>query len=404
MTKKKSGTKANPLRFDVEVIRAAAGDKAFGRGQAYFAGGQVEVLGIERAEVHARVAGMQIYRTKLRHAGRRVSGECSCPAFSDRGDFCKHLVATALAVNEMEPDKPIPNYFGQIRDHLRAQSLDTLVEKIMTLAERDLALFRDLELAAATDGKDDDALFSSFAHAIAEVTRTPGFIEYDEMRAWASNVEAVLARIDDLIDRDRAGLVLRLLDHFFACMGQALQSVDDSNGHGGRLLARGAELHLKACRAVRPEPLALARDLFRRETEGEWDTFRGASEPYRDLLGTAGLAEYRRLAEAAWADIKPLRGGARRVRDDRSPLYHPLQSILESFAVREGDIDAMIAIRAKDLSSAYAYLQIAKLCADHARMADALKWAEEGVWQFEDDPDKRLVAFAAGLRHRLRSP
>jgi hypothetical protein len=403
MTKKKSGTKADPLRFDVETLRAAAGDKVFARGQAYFAGGQVEILGIERKQAHARVAGTQIYRTKLGVVGRRISGECSCPAFSDRGDFCKHLVAVALAVNEMEPGKSLPNRFAQIRDHLRVQGVDALVETIMTLAERDLALLRDLELAAATDGKDDDALFSSFARAIAEATRTPGFIEYDEMRAWASHVEPVLARIDGLIGRDRAGLALRLLDQFFACMGPALQSVDDSNGHGGRLLSRGAGLHLKACRAVRPEPVAFARDLFLRETEEEWGTFHGASETYRDLLGAAGLAEYRRLAEAAWADIKPLRGGARRVQDDRPALYYPLLSILESFAARDGDVDAMITIRAKDLSSAYAYLQIAKLCADHDRMADALKWAEDGLWQFEDDPDKRLVKFAADLRHRLRS-
>ena len=350
------------------------------------------------------MVGTQIYRTELRTAGRRILGECSCPAFCDRGDFCKHLVATALAVNEM-PGKSgiVSNRFVQIRDHLRAQGVDALVETIMTLAERDLALFRDLELAAAMDGKDDDTLFSSFARAIADATRTPGFIEYDQMRTWSADVNAVLARIDDLIGRDRAGLALRLLDNFFACMGQALQSVDDSNGHGGRLLTRGAELHLKACRAACPEPIALARDLFRRETEGEWGTFHGASRTYRDLLGTAGLAEYRRLAEVAWADIKPLRGGARRVREDRSAMHYPLQSILESFAARDGDIDAMIAIRAKDLSSAYAYLHIAKLCADQARVADALKWAEEGLWQFEDDPDERLVAFASDLRHRLRN-
>jgi hypothetical protein len=34
-------------------------------------------------------------------------------------------------------------------------------------------------------------------------------------------------------------------------------------------------------------------------------------------------------------------------------------------------------------------------------MADALKWAEEGLWQFEDDPDRRLIAFASDLRRRL---
>ncbi|MEI9887769.1 MAG: DUF6880 family protein [Rhizomicrobium sp.] len=167
------------------------------------------------------------------------------------------------------------------------------------------------------------------------------------------------------------------------------------------LLARASELHFKACRAGKPESLALARDLFRRETEWDSDHFCRASEKYRTLLGKAGLAEYRRLAQEAWAEFKPLRGGARRVRDDVPEKRYRLQSILESFAARDGDIDARIAIRAADLSSAYAYLQVAKLCADHGRSAEALKWAEEGLWQFEDEPDRRLTVFAATLRRRV---
>jgi len=271
----------------------------------------------------------------------------------------------------------------------------------MGIAERDSDLRRHLELAVAVGGKDDETLFARFTAAITEATRTSDYIEYRQMRAWAANVEVVLTRLDGLIDKARAPVVLRLLDHFFARMEQALRSVDDSEGHGGGLLALASGLHLKTCRAAKPEPLALARDLFRRETEWDGDYFFRASETYRTLLGKAGLAEYRRLAQEAWAQFKPLRGGARRVRDDEPAMRYRLRTILESFAARDGDIDAWIAIRATDLSSAYAYLQVAKLCADHGRKAEALKWAEEGLWQFEDEPDRRLVAFAAVLRQRL---
>jgi hypothetical protein len=126
-----------------------------------------------------------------------------------------------------------------------------------------------------------------------------------------------------------------------------------------------------------------------------------ASETYRALLGKAGLAEYHRLAREAWAEVKPLHGGTRRVRDDEPEKRYRLKSILKSFAERDGDIDAWIAICAADLSSAYAYLQVAKLCAEHGRLTEALKWADEGLWQFEDEPDKRLVTFTAGLRRRM---
>jgi hypothetical protein len=400
MTKTKN--KTTLPRFDLGALRETVGDKVLARGQAYHSDGRVEILRVENNRVRARVAGTEIYQTELTGSGRRFTGACTCPAF-EREDFCKHLVATALAVNAMDARTvdAVRDRFTQIREHLRAKDTEALVDMVMGIAERDPDLRRHLELAVAVGGKDHETLFARFKAAITEVTRTSDYIEYRQMRAWAANVEAVLTRIDGLVDKARAPVVLRLLDHFFARMGKALQSVDDSDGQGGGLLARASELHLKACRAGKPEPLALARDLFRRETEWDSDYFRRASESYRTLLGKAGLAEYRRLAQDAWAEFKPLRGGARRVRDDVPEMRYRLQSILESFAARDGDIDAWIAIRATDLSSAYAYLQVAELCADHGRTAEALKWAEEGLWQLEDEPDRRLVAFAAALRRRL---
>lgn len=388
--------------YDLNALRETVGDKVLARGQAYHSDGRVELLDVKRNRIRARVAGTEIYQAELTGSGRRFSGTCTCPAF-EREDFCKHLVATALAANAMDAGTvdSVRDHFMQIREHLRAKGIEALADMIMGIAERDADLRRHLELAVAMDGKDDETLFTRFKAAITEATRTSGYIEYRQMRAWAANVEAILAHLEGMIDKARAPVVLRLLDHFFARMDKALQNVDDSDGHGGGLLARASELHLEACRASKPEPLALARDLFRRETEWDGDYFFRASETYRTLLGKAGLAEYRRLAQEVWAQFKPLRGGARRVRDDEPAMRYRLQSILESLAARDGDIDAWIAIRATDLSSAYAYLQVAKLCADHGRTAEALKWAEEGLWQFEDEPDRRLVVFAATLRRRL---
>jgi tetratricopeptide (TPR) repeat protein len=273
---------------------------------------------------------------------------------------------------------------------------------IMDLAGRDPSLLSDLELAAAAESADDNSLFIQFKKAIIEATRKHGFVEYRDARAWAHNVEGVLERIEALIGSDRAELALRLLDYFFARMDEALQNMDDSDGQGGAVYARGCDVHLAACQAAKPDPVALARDLFAREVESEWDFFHGASEVYGEVLGVVGLAEYRRLAGEAWKKVKPLPAGqSRQHDDDQFSARFRLGAILEGFAERDGDVEARIAIRAKDLSTAYAYLGIARLCLDHGRKEDALKWAEEGLWQFEDHPDERLVAFAADLYRRL---
>ena len=99
---RKNKANGDPPRFDVAMLRKSAGDKVFARGVEYHKDGQVEIISIDSARVLARVIGSEVYRSQLQGTGRKFSGECSCPAFSDWG-FCKHLVATALAANDLGP-------------------------------------------------------------------------------------------------------------------------------------------------------------------------------------------------------------------------------------------------------------------------------------------------------------
>jgi uncharacterized Zn finger protein len=395
-------TAAGLHRFDVAALRDVAGEKVFARGIAYHEDGHVEIVTFDRVRVLARVAGSEVYRCELVGAGKKFSGECSCPAFSDWG-FCKHLVATALAANSLGSGalEEASSRFAKIRQHLRTKGIEGLVEMVVGLAERDPSLLKELELSAAVATADDKTLFAQFKKAITEATRTHGFVDYRNMRGWAQEIGSVLDRIAGLIESGRAALVLQLLDYFFARMDEALNDVDDSDGGGGDMYAKACEIHLAACRKAKPDPIALARALFAREVDSDWEFFHGASEAYEDVLGEVGLAEYRRLASEAWQEIKPLRATGRQVQDDQFSSRYALGAILESFAERDGDVDGRIAIRAKHLSSAYDYLGIAQLCLDHAREPEALKWAEEGLWQFEDKPDERLILFTSELYRRI---
>ena len=394
-------TTADFHSFDVAVLRDVAGEKVFARGAIYHEDERVEIVSFDRARVRARVIGSEVYRCELIGSGEKFSGKCSCPAFSDWG-FCKHLVATALAVNSLGPKalEQASSRFAKIREHLRARGMEELVEMVVGLAERDPSLLKELELSAVAAASDDKTLLAQFKKAITEATRTRGYVEYRKMPGWVQGIESVLDRIAGLIEIGRAVLALHLLDYFFERMDEALANVDDSDGGGGGAYARASEVHLAACRQAKPDPIALARALFAREVNSDWEFFHGASEAYEDVLGDVGLAEYRRLAREAWQKIKPLRATARQVQDDQSGARYALGAILERFAERAGDVDGVIAIRANDLSTAYDYLGIAQFCLDHAREPEALKWAEEGLWQFEDDPDERLIFFASDLYRR----
>lgn len=391
------GDKA-PLRFDVDTLRQLAGDKAFARGQAYYQAEQVEILSLEPGRVLAQVSGSEDYRSVLTGGGTEIDGECSCLAFESLG-FCKHLVALALTANDAATNSEGAgeNALERIRRHLRTKGADTLVEMIMDLAERDLTLFRTLDMAAASASNDDETMFARFRKAIHDATRTGGFIPYQEVAGWAHEVKVVLDSVAGLVTDGRATMALRLIDHALSRINDAMGEIDDSSGQGGGLLERARDIHLAACRAVRPDPVALAGELYTREMNEIFDTFHGSAARYADILGEAGLAEFRRLAAAAWKRIPPLTGG-RQAKDDFSNERFQLTSIMDFFAKRENDVAARIAIRTHDLSSPWRYLELARFCQSQGCEADALRYAEKGLKQFEDEaPDERLVTFTAEL-------
>ena len=386
-------TVENLQRFDVAALKRLAGG-AFARGEAYYREGRVEILAFEPRRVLARVTGTEDYRVNLLGAGETIKGECNCPAFDDYG-FCKHMVATALAANATgHAHEQSSGVLARIRAHLEDKSNGVLVAMIVELAERDPALFRKLEIASAADRADDKTLAARLGKAIDQATATRGFVEYGEAGGWAAGVDEALDALEAL-DAKRDRLVLKLAEHAIDRIETAIESIDDSNGECGDLLERARDIHIRAARSIRPDPIALARDLFERETGDGYGTFDGAAWLYADALGEAGLAEYRRLATEAWEKLPPLSARSRKKAEGD---YAGLSGILDRFAARDNDVEARIALRAKDLSSPWKYFELAEFCLKHKSADEALRWAEEGLWAFEDGPsDARLVLFAADL-------
>lgn len=391
-------------RFDIDALRELAGAKVFARGAAYHRDGQVEILSMTPARVLAQVAGTEDYRTELTGHGEDIGGECCCRAFEDWG-FCKHMVATTLAANDVAGSElDGSGVLDRIRGHLKEKGVDALVEMVMEFVERDPALFRKLDAAAATMHEDDKTLGARLRKMIDSATRTSNFVDYHEAGGWAAEVDTVLDSIAGLASGVRAGLAIELAERAVDRIEQAIEQIDDSDSHCTTLLARARDIHLAAVREVRPEPVRLARDLFAREMADGYGTFGGAVALYADVLGETGLAEYRRLATDAWEKI-PLYSGRRKQPEKQEQEegeflgnQGQLMRILDFFAELAGEVDTRIALRAKDLSSPWSYFQLAEFCLSHGREKEALRHAEEGLWVFEDGrPDQRLVLLVVEL-------
>lgn len=390
--------KNSRTRFDVDALRDLVGDKVYSRGEIYWRDGLVQLLTVGPKRVLALVAGTEDYRVELIARAESLDGTCSCRAFGDWG-YCKHLVATALAANAAGSDAEAEGagVFTRIREHLEGKDKAALVDMLMDVAERDPILLRRLEMATlAPRGGDEATLEARLGKMIDGATATNGFIDYSEAPDWARGVDEALDVIAALPGKHAGivtGLAMRAIDRIEIAIGD----MDDSDGHCSALLDRACEIHLNAAQGAPCEPLSLARDLFAREMNGDYDTFGGAAGRYGDILGKEGLAEYRRLATEAWDEL-PVTAGKNRAVHVLSGDHFRLQEILDFFAERDGDVEARIALRAKHLSSQQAYLQIARFCLSQGRAEEALRRAEDGLWVFEDDPpDERLVFFAVDL-------
>ena len=297
-------------RFDIEAFaRDRRARKCSRAARPIIATGRFRYLPSGLDRVLAQVAGTEDYRVELTGQGKEFDGACSCPAYGD-WELCLHLVATALAVNTARTDGY--DAFARIRNHLKQKGVDALVEMIVDMAERDTALLRKLDNAAALMHVDDKTLGARLRKAIDDATRVRDFIDYRKASRLGSQCGfCAQDSIAGLASGARAALACELTVRAIERIEQAIEGIDNSDGGCGALLGRARDIHLAAVREIRPEPIQLARDLFAREMQDEYGTFDGAVALYAEVLGESGLAEYRRLAAEAWENL-PCSGRGRR--------------------------------------------------------------------------------------------
>jgi uncharacterized Zn finger protein len=226
------------------------------------------------------------------------------------------------------------------------------------------------------------------------VLHSRGFIEYREAAAYVADVEQVVDELDKAFAAQpkQAAEVVELCEFAVAELQDAYGNIDDSDGGLGMLQERIEALHLKACTTAKPDPAELARRLLAFQLNAEYGAFATAAEIHTAVLGETGLAEYRRLAEAEWAKLK-----AKRRNTMDSDSAYALTRIMESLARASGDLDALIAVKSRDLSHSHRYLDIAAECLMAREERRAEEWVRKGLAAFPDDRQQNLNALRTFL-------
>ncbi|MFI5398383.1 MAG: SWIM zinc finger domain-containing protein [Candidatus Binatia bacterium] len=392
--------------LDRALLSRMAGQRTYGRGVDYFEGGLVRSLAAHDGTVTATVRGTRSYRVKLWMDDRTLGYSCTCPVGVE-GTFCKHAVAVGLdwlaenAGGKARKDRTKQRSvtMDDVRAHLDRQDKTALVKLLLDHAMDDDRLRERLLMRTAREGKKGINL-ETFRKAIDHAIEPGEFVDYHSMYEYTRGIMEIIDSIADLLKDGHAAEVVELTEHGISAVEDCLGSVDDSDGHLGGILEQLQELHHRACRKAKLDPITLAERLFAWELRTDWDVFYGAAATYKDALGKQGLARYRQLAEDEWARVPAL--SARSKDTDRYSKRFRITHIMETLAQATGDVDVLIAVKSRDLSHAYAYLQIAETLRAAGRLDEGLEWAERGVKAFPERTDSRLREFLADEYHRRR--
>jgi len=381
-------------RCSPALLTRLAGARSFERGEVYAAEERVVLGAVDERSAAATVEGTMAYRVSLRIDGEDgLRGSCTCPVGAG-GAFCKHCVAVALSLAEHRGPTT-----GELREYLDTRSRREVTDLAIEALDRDPLLCDRLRLRMAA-GRDSGVDVAALEQAIDGAVLVHDFIEYGEAWAYAERLGGVLDALEQLLGAGDATEVVELTERFLGGLDEQLGSVDDSDGGVGDALRRAEEVHLRACELARPEPEALAERLLGFALDSAYEVLLDALERYADVLGQAGVARYRALAESEWAKLSTPGAAGRSGEGRRWRVAY----VMEQLALLDGDIDRLVEIKASDLSHAWTYVQIAELLAGAGRDDDALTWGERGLAALPDAPDPRLREFVAdAYRQRGRT-
>ncbi len=263
----------------------------------------------------------------------------------------------------------------EIRKALSAQSVDGLTELILGWSKTNRELRQHLKLWMLERTAPGDRQLEEYRTTLAGIFHSAERCGPYGAPTAAHGFDGFIKSLERLFSQGQLPAVITLAE-------EARVGLD-------RLLL---ELHWEACTEARPNPIDLAERLFRMEMQGEFDVFHEAAFRYRDVLGESGIARFRALAEAEWAKV-PVR--TPKDKYESGTKFYRISSVMNALASAAGDVDEQVAIRARDLSCSYSFLEIATLLHEAGRTGEAMDWAKKGLASFPGQPDERIQTFLA---------
>jgi len=301
---------------------------------------------------------------------------------------------------------------------LNAKNLETLgaerlAQLLIEISTGNAAAKRKLRLALAGAQSPREAA-REIRKRLTSIARARGFVTWKNRKALVDDLETQRRAILEQIAPADPAEALALMWRFMALATPVFERCDDSSGTIIGLFHQACADLGALAKAARPEPEALARQVFDALQDngyGQHDELIGHMAP---ALGPEGLAHLKALVEALgrtpvpmppkgeWEEVGWGTGGPRYAhemaeRERQSVVRMALQNIADA----QGDVDGFIAQyepatrRVPKIAA-----EIAQRLLDAGRAEDALGFVEraefgKGGWIPEEWTDARLAALEA---------
>lgn len=295
------------VRFATDSLLAAVGPDRYRRGQDLLAAGGIGDLTPDHGGVAATVDGDGRRHTVW--AGvvdRALVGECLCDeGAGDAGDeMCVHAVALLLAAQhdgivlavtavppscrDIDPDR------RRFRDAAEALTTRQLVDLVARHAARDRLFATHLLTCAGRSTPPDAAELRGTGDIIDEAAAIPNGSRWWDLYDIVKAGHQIVAEFEVLTARPANDEMLALLEHAIGVWDVLAGYLYDDWGTyedepaeiGGAL----AEIHLRLCQTLQPDPVDLAHRLATLINAAESEPCLNVDD-YTDLLGPEGLAE-----------------------------------------------------------------------------------------------------------------
>ena len=351
----------------------AAGDAVYERGEDCI--DDVSITSTSTGGTTATVTSTVSHDVRLTWRGDGIDGTCTCPYFPDHG-FCEHMVAVGLTALShardtiIVPDRPAataltPESATAVETYLEGLYDEELRDLVLTLASASPNALRALENAAglALDGADaadaDDIELMATARSLTSIHDV---LDYYEADAYAGEINDFLDELEPLLDDpEGADSAAPALLHIATRLRAQLEnSIDDSSGAVSNTCQSAIDLYARACCEGNPDGAELGLWLadFRLTSPG-WPNI--ALNDFLPALGEEGLAEYRRIVNAA----------ARQAGDEGRARDYELTGMLLELADHDDDVDRAIDLLSGGARPRYAAMIERLLAAGRRREAMA---------------------------------